>query len=116
LVVGRERALHLVDDEAWDAGQSMDEDDPRVDGGDLLPQLFLAVRGYLSAEDDQVDLIHIEAAGDVAEVVGRLSLVVEAAEAGDRLVEDELALADQQHAPLGVVARHVSSLMLVVPM
>ena len=56
LVVGRERALHLVDDEAWDAGQALDENDPRVDGADLFRQLSLAVRGYLSAEHDQVDL------------------------------------------------------------
>jgi hypothetical protein len=60
--------------------------------------------GDLSAEDDQVDLFRLEPAGDVGEVVGRLSLVAEVAEAGDRLVEDELALADQQHAALGVVA------------
>jgi hypothetical protein len=42
---GRERALHLIDDQAWDAGQSVDEDDARVDGADLFAQLSLAVRG-----------------------------------------------------------------------
>jgi hypothetical protein len=54
-VVGRERALHLVDDQAWDAGQSLDEDGARADGADLFPQLGLAVEGDLSAEDDQVE-------------------------------------------------------------
>jgi hypothetical protein len=29
-VVGSEWALHLIDDRAWDAGQTLDEDDPRV--------------------------------------------------------------------------------------
>jgi hypothetical protein len=110
LVVGRERAPHLVDDEPRDAGQSLDEDDPRVDRPDLSSQLSLAVQGDLSAEDDQVDPFQIEAAGDVGEVVGRLGLVTEVAEAGDRLVEDESALANQQHAALGVVGCHVSSL------
>ena len=75
----------------------------------ISSELSLAVWGDLSAEDDQVDLFHIEPAGDVGEVVGRLSLVTEVAEAGNRLVEDELALADQQHAALGVVGCHVSS-------
>jgi hypothetical protein len=50
---GRERALHLIDDQAWDADQSLDEDDARVDGADLFAQLSLAVRGDLSAEHDQ---------------------------------------------------------------
>jgi hypothetical protein len=45
----------------------------------------------------------IEAAGDVGEVVGRFGLVTEVAEARDRFVEDELALADQEHAALGVI-------------
>lgn len=59
---------------AWNAGQSLDEDDPRLDCADLFSQLTLAVRRDLSAEDDQVDLFHIEPAGDVGEVVGRLTL------------------------------------------
>jgi hypothetical protein len=45
--------LHLIDDQAWDADQSLDEDDARVDGADLFAQLSLAVRGDLSAEHDQ---------------------------------------------------------------
>jgi hypothetical protein len=52
-------------------------------------------------EDERVAL--------VGEVVGRLSLLTEVAQAGDRVVEDELALANQQRAPLGVVGCHVSS-------
>src|SRR5262249_32601443 len=97
-------------DQAWDAGQSLDEDDPRVDGADLFSQLRLALRGNLSAEDDQVELFDIEAAGDVGEVVGALSAVTKFAEAGDRFVEDELALAEQQHVAVGVVGSHVGSL------
>jgi hypothetical protein len=63
----------------------------------------------LSAEDDQVELFHVEPAGDVGEVVGRLGLVTQVAEAGDGSVEDELALADQQHPSPGVFGGHVSS-------
>jgi hypothetical protein len=66
--------------------------------------------GNLSAEDDQVDLVHIEAARDIGEVVGRLDPVTEVAQARDGFVEDELALADQQHAALGAVGDHVGSL------
>jgi hypothetical protein len=59
----------------------------------------------------------IEAAGDVGEVVGRFGLVTEVAEARDRFVEDELALADQEHAALGVIGCHVSFLsVLAYPM
>ena len=82
---------------------------PRVDRADLLSQLTFPVRGDLSAEDDQVDLFHIEPAADVGEVVGRLGLVTEVAEAGDRIVEDALALSNQKHAALGFVRCHVSS-------
>jgi hypothetical protein len=106
---GGERALHLIDDQAWDAGQSVDEDDARVDGGDLFAQLSLAVRGDLSAEHDHVDRSSVEACGYVGEVVGRFGPVAEVAEAGERVVEDEFALADQQYAPLGVVGCDVGS-------
>src|SRR5581483_1427157 len=96
-----ERALHLADDQARDAGQALDEDDPRVDVADLFPQLRLAVRGDLTAEHDQVERPRIEPFRDVAEVVRALCRVAEAAETGDGFVEDELAPADQQDAALG---------------
>jgi hypothetical protein len=48
-MVGRERPLYLVDDQAGDAGQSFEEGDSRVDGADLFFELGLAVRGDCSA-------------------------------------------------------------------
>src|SRR4029453_19087247 len=106
---GSEPGPHLGDDQARNAGQSLDEDGPRVYGADLFSELRLAVPGNLPAENDQIGQFHVEAVNDVREVVGALSLVTEFAEAGDRLVEDELTLADQQHAALGVGGCHVSS-------
>jgi hypothetical protein len=67
----------------------------RVDGADLFSELSLEVRRDLSAEHDQVDFSWVEPCRDVGEVVGRFGLVAEVAEAGERAVEDELALADQ---------------------
>jgi hypothetical protein len=57
------------------------------------------LRWNLSAEDDHVEVSWVEAIGDVAEVVRRFRLVTETAEKAHRVVEDELALADQQYAP-----------------
>jgi hypothetical protein len=79
--LGRERALDLIDDQPWDAGQSLDEDNPGVDFADLFTEFSFAVRRDLSAEDDQVDFLHVEPCGDVGEVVGPFSLVAEVAEA-----------------------------------
>ena len=69
--------------------------------------------GDLSAEHNQVDRSYVEPACDVAEVVGRLGCVAEVSEAGEGVVEDELALADQQHAPLCVVGCHVSAFLVL---
>jgi hypothetical protein len=61
----------------------LDEDDLRVDGGELF-ELGRAAARDLPAEHDQVDRSRVEAAGDVGEVVSRLGFVAEGAEAGDR--------------------------------
>src|SRR5262249_46349546 len=80
---------------------------------DLFSQLGLAVGRDLPAEHDQVERSRVEPAGDVAEVVGRLDVVAELAQASRRVVENKLALADQQHAELGIVAAHLSSFAVV---
>jgi hypothetical protein len=57
----------------------------------------------LPAQRDQVDVGDIEPAGDIAEEVVRpLGGVAEVAQGGDGVVEDTLARADQQNAPLRV--------------
>jgi len=76
------------------ASQPLDEDHLRVDRSDLFCELGLAVRRDLSPEHHKVDLVGVEPAGDVAEVVGGAGLVAEVAQPCDGVVEDELALAD----------------------
>jgi hypothetical protein len=109
LVFGCEGALYLVDDQAGDAGQAFDGDDVRVDRADLLGELGFALRGDLSAEHDEVDVLDVVAAGDVGEVVCCLGGVAEVAQADDRVVDDQLAAAEHENAAVCVVGRHVSS-------
>jgi hypothetical protein len=101
-----------LNNESRDASEALDEDDVRVDRADLFFELSLAVRGDLPAEHDQVNVLHIESGADIREVIGRRGFVAEGAEAGEGVVEDELALADQQYAPLGGIAPHISSSLL----
>jgi hypothetical protein len=83
----------------------LDEDDLRIDRGDLVTELGFAISGHLSAEHDQVERSCVEAANDVGEVVRRLGLVAKAAKTRDGAVENDLTLADQEHAPLCVTCR-----------
>jgi hypothetical protein len=108
------RPLHLIDDQPRDPGQSLDEDDAGIDGADLFSELSLEVRRDRSAEHDQVNFSRVEPCRHVGKVVGPFGLVAEVAEAGERVVEDELALADQQYALLGVVGCHVGSFPVCV--
>jgi hypothetical protein len=85
------------------------------DGGGIFSFIHIgaaaaAAAAIVLALEHQVDLSDIEPAGDVAEeVAGRLGGVAELAQASGGVVEDPLALADQQDASLRVPACHVSS-------
>jgi hypothetical protein len=74
-----ERPLDLVDNQARDTCQAVDEDHARIRGAHLFAELDVEFRRNCSTEHDQVGRSCVEPCDDVAEVIGPVGVVAELA-------------------------------------
>lgn len=95
--------LDLVDDEAWDSRQALDEDQARIERAELCPQLSLTVGRNLAAKDHDVELDRVESLRDVVEVVRGADLIAEPTEMIAGVAEHTLALPDEKHSAPGAM-------------